>query len=377
MLLQDIVKELDDLFCKQYAVEGDNIGLQVGKHDQQVNRVLIAVDVTDEVIQEACKAQAEMVFTHHPMIFSPVFNITSADNAGRKLIQLIKNNTAVYAAHTNFDLMPGGVNDLLALQAGLIEIKVLSYMQCGQWYKFVVFVPEGHEEIIRRVICESGGGKVGDYSCCTFNIKGTGTFFPVEGAKPYTGRVNELNFVDETRIECIVGEKRLTGLVDKVLKAHPYEEPAYDIYKIENKIGGCGIGRVGRLEKPAGFRSFLEVLKARLGLRNMQWMAPGEDKKGMDDMQIEKVAVINGSANSAVTLILDGDLSFDVLVTGELKYHNALSLAEKGIIVVEIGHGESEKIAIDGIYSILTERFKGLEIMKCKTGFKPWRYHIE
>jgi dinuclear metal center YbgI/SA1388 family protein len=374
MRLYDIVKELDVLFCKQAAVEGDNVGLQIGKVDQHIDKILLTIDVTDEVIEETLAEKAGLIFTHHPLIFSPLLNITEEGSTGKKIIRLIENRVAVYAAHTNYDLMPEGVNDLLAEKIGLKDIEVLEYAAPGKWYKFVIFVPEKNAIEIRETICEYGGGRIGDYSCCTFNIRGTGTFKPHSGAKPHTGEIDKLNFVDEVKIECVVSEKNLADLLNAVLSVHPYEEPAYDIYRLENKIDTYGIGRIGRLKKPEGSRSFMGSLKDRLELKNLRWMASDEE---IEDKKIEKVAVINGSANSVVYPILYDDFSCDLLVTGELKYHNALSLAEKGIIVVEIGHGESEKIAINGIYSVLTDRFKELKTVKSQTGFKPWRYYIE
>ena len=382
MHLYDIVEELDRLFCRQAAIGGDNVGLQTGKADRTIDKILLTVDVTDTLIDEALAEKADLIFTHHPLIFSPLYNITSesgkgsgnGSSTGSKIIKLIENEIAVYAAHTNYDFMPGGVNDLLAEKIGLADIEVLEHCASGQWFKFVIFVPEEKSAEIREIICKFGGGRIGDYSCCTFNLKGTGTFKPHSGAKPYTGEIERLNFVDETRIECIIGENDLDNLLNAVLDAHPYEEPAYDIYRLENKINTSGSGRIGRLKKPQIFTSFMDSLKDVLELRNLKWMAYGS---GVEGRKVENVTVVNGSANSAVPAILNCDFSCDAVVVGELKYSNALFLAEKGMIVVVIGHGESERIAINGIYNILAERFKELKIIKSRNSFKPWRYYIE
>src|SRR3989304_4600109 len=217
--------------------------------------------------------------------------------------------------------MTGGLNDFVAGILGFTNIEIIEE-RYEQWYKFVVFVPGEAAEEIRKIICQHGGGKWQNYSCCTFNVEGKGTFIPHKGSKPYTGKVGYMNYVDEVRIECIVNERELGSLIDAVVKAHPYEEVAYDVYKIENKFKGIGLGRWGELKKPQSFKSFTEKVKQELGIEVFSWMCKKDIK--VDDKKIGKVALVCGSANSLTQRLIGIDC--DLVIVGEISYHNALQI---------------------------------------------------
>ena len=226
MILRELALCLDKIFNKNLALSWDKVGLQVGDLGSDVKRILVTLNVTSDVVDEATSLNSDLILTHHPLIFNPIDTILSSRICEKEILKLIENNIAVYCAHTNYDSMAGGLNDLVTSTLGLVDIDIIEE-QYKQWYKFVVFVPEESEEKLRNVICQNGGGRWRNYSCCTFNIEGKGTFMPQPGSKPYTGKVGSINYVNEVRIECIVRDKDLNNLIEAVIKAHPYEEVAY------------------------------------------------------------------------------------------------------------------------------------------------------
>ncbi len=375
MILEELALCLDKIFNKNLALSWDKAGLQIGNLDSNIRKILVALDLTSGAANEAINLNSDLIVAHHPLIFNSMDTILSSGVIEKKILKLIENKIAVYCAHTNYDAMAGGLNDLFAHALGLTGVEIIE-QQYEQWYKFVIFAPRGSEEKIRKAICSQGGGKWRNYSCCTFNVEGKGTFIPGANSKPYTGKIGSINFVDEVRIECIVNEKDLNSLVEAALKAHPYEEPAYDIYKIENKFEEAGIGRSGKLSRSRLFKDFAGDIKKRLEIDGFEWIA--REDLSIKDKKISRVAAVCGSAN-----LLTGKLAgidCDVVVVGEIGYHNALQIAESGKIIIAVGHGNSEKLAINGISGKLEDFFKEnkikVDILKSKLGFGSWRYKV-
>jgi len=376
MILKDLALCLDRIFNRHIALDWDKTGLQIGDGQKDIKKILVTLDITGDEADEAVTTNSDLIISHHPLIFNPLDTILSSKNTEKEILKLIKNEIAVYAAHTNYDKMAGGLNDFVAASLGLIKIEPIEE-EYEQWYKFVVFVPEEAAGNIRDVICRYGGGKWQNYSCCTFNIEGKGTFIPHQGSKPYTGKAGKMNFVDEVRIECIVNEMDLGKLVDAVVKAHPYEEVAYDVYKIENKFKASGLGRLGEFKNPQTFKSFSEKIKQVLGIEVFRWMYEKDVK--VDDKKIEKAALVCGSANSLTGRLAEIDC--DLVIVGEISYHNALRIIESRKILVAVGHGSSEALAITGMSDKLEEFFKKekikINIIKSKYGYRSWRYQID
>jgi len=376
MILKDLTLCLDRIFNKDIVLSWDKVGLQIGNLEKDIKKILVALDVTVDVADEAVRTKSDLVLTHHPLIYDPLDTILSSKTGGKQILKLIENGIAAYCAHTNYDAMAGGLNDLIASKLGLVNTEIIED-RYEQWYKFVVFVPVEVEEEIRKVICRKGGGQWQNYSCCTFNTKGKGTFIPGEGAKPYTGRVGKMSYADDVRIECIVREKNLGSLVDAAKKVHPYEEMAYDIYKIENKFKESGFGRLGELKKPQLFKNLSPMVKKALEIDSFAWMSKNDIKA--EDKKIQKVAVSSGSSNSLTGRFVD--MECDLIIVGEIKYHNALRIVENGKIIITTGHGNSEAPAIAGMSAILEKFFKKekikINIIKSKNGYKSWRYQID
>ncbi|GAH90096.1 unnamed protein product, partial [marine sediment metagenome] len=319
---------------------------------------------------------SNLILAYHPLIFNSLDTILSSKAGEKEILKLIENRIAVYCAHTNYDLMTGGLNDFVASTLDLTGTEIIEE-QYEQWYKFVVFVPLEAEEKIRKVICQHGGGKWQNYTCCTFNIEGKGTFIPQEGSKPYIGEVGCVNYVDEVRIECIVNERNLSSLINATIKAHPYEEVAYDVYKIENKFKNAGIGRLGKLKEPESFKDFTRKIKDRLGIDGFKWLYKKDIK--VDSKKIRKVVVVCGSGNSIARRL--ADIDYDLAIVGEIGYHNALQIIESGKILVAIGHGSSEKLATVDMCNKLEDFFQKqkikIDILKSRLGYKSWRYQVD
>ncbi len=360
MKLKALVKILDEIFKKDIATLNDPIGLSIGNLEREINSAIITLDITDEVISEAIEKKIDLIISHHPLIFKPFLKIVDDNLKSNSVLKLIENKIAVYSAHTNLDSMIDGLNDLVAKKIGLSNLKVLEFADLT-WYKFVVFVPVDYENKIRQVICENGGGLYKNYSCCTFNILGTGTFKPLDGANPFIGSIGNLEFVKEVRIECVVSKINLEKLISAVLKAHPYEEPAYDVYRLENSLTNEGLGRYGVLDPAVTLDEFLQKLKRSLNLKNLRLLFLDENKDRIYKRKIKNVAIINGSANSFTDRFDLRKYEFDAVLVGELKYHNALEIAQSGKIFIEIGHGESEFLAVDLMYDMIQDVIKKVD----------------
>ncbi len=376
MILEELALCLDKIFKKSLALSWDKAGLQIGNTQRDIKKILVTLDITGDVVDEAISTNSDLILTHHPLIFNSLDTILSSRAGEKEVLALAESRIAVYSAHTNYDMMAGGLNDLVAGTLGLTDIKIIED-KYEQWYKFVVFVPKEAEEKIREVICRHGGGKWQNYSCCTFNIEGKGTFIPQKGSKPYTGKVGCINYVDEVRIECIVNEGNLSDLIKATIEAHPYEEAAYDLYKIENKFKEIGIGRWGKLKEPLSFKDFAVKIKEKLEIDGFGWLCKKSLK--VNDKKISKVAVVCGSANSLTRSLTDIDC--DLVIVGEIGYQNALQIIESGKILIAAGHGSSEKLAITGISDKLEDFFKEkkikVDILKSRSGYESWRYKFD
>ncbi|MHB1377284.1 MAG: Nif3-like dinuclear metal center hexameric protein [Candidatus Humimicrobiaceae bacterium] len=375
MILKELVKIFDKEFHKDYSLNWDNSGLLIGDLKREIRKLIIALDANDAVISKAVKIKADLIFSHHPLILNPIKNITSDNPQSQAILKAAQNKIAVYCAHTNYDIMEGGLNDYIVRLLDLENIVCIIPNQI-QWFKFVVYVPSGHEEKIRNAMCSAGGGQWKDYSCATFNTSGTGTFKPGSNSEPFIGEKGKLMFVDEVKIECIVREEILKSLIAYVLEVHPYEEPAYDIIPIENVFAEGGSGRVGSIKKSLKPNDFLQFVSKKLNISNFKYIS--KDNFSIIKNEIKNIAVINGSINSMVSEICSIDI--DCLICGEVNYHNAQLISENNILVIELGHAESELFAIDDLFSkiehISESMCLGLEIIKSNNKEILWRYII-
>lgn len=324
---------------KRYALEGDANGLHIGQLNRNTEKVLVTLDVNEEVVDEAIEQGANLIIAHHPPIFRPLKNIATDTPQGRMFEKCIKHDITVYAAHTNLDVAPGGVNDMLAERLGLTETKIVEKTYAEPLYKLVVFTPVTHAKEMRGVLGKVGAGALGDYTTCSFTTAGVGRFTPTDGANPYIGTVDKEEQVEEEKIEVIVPGPLKNQVLKAMFGAHPYEEPAYDVVMLEQETNELGLGRVGILPEKMTLDQFATHVKNVFDVPALRFV--GDPKT-----EIKKVAVLGGDGNKYIYAAKRSGA--DVLVTGDLYYHVAHDAQALGLAIVDPGHN-IEKVMIEGV----------------------------
>jgi dinuclear metal center YbgI/SA1388 family protein len=324
-----IIELFEQFAPKKFAMEGDPVGLQIGTLNKPVSRVMVALDVLENVVDEAIEKGIELIIAHHPLVYRPLKKIAVDEPGGRIIEKLIKHDIAVYAAHTNLDVAEGGVNDLLAEALGLQNTEVLVPTFEEKLRKLAVFVPLDHAEPVLKALGDAGAGFIGDYSHCSFSSQGTGRFLPGSGTNPFIGEAGKLEEVPELKIETIYPEHLEKTVVSAMLKVHPYEEPAYDLYPLAIKGRERGLGRIGELRQEMPLKEFAEFVKTALD-------APGVRVVGSLDERIKKVAVLGGDGNKYYGHAKRKGA--DVYVTGDFYYHTAHDAMNIGLNIVDPGH---------------------------------------
>ncbi|AOZ91710.1 Nif3-like dinuclear metal center hexameric protein [Paenibacillus crassostreae] len=331
---QTVIQYMEQLAPKHVAMPDDKIGLQLGTLQKEIHNVLIALDINDDVIEEAIKLQVDLIIAHHAIIFRPLKQLQTDTPMGKLYEKLIKHDIAVYISHTNLDVTEGGMNDWMAEALGIENGSPLEDLHTEELSKLVVFVPKTHHQQVLDAILGAGAGMIGDYSHCSFNIEGYGTFMPLEGTEPFIGKLGEIERVEEIRIETIVPQGIRSKVIQVMLKAHPYEEVAYDLYAMNLKGRTLGLGRVGKLNKPMLLSEFVEVVKKNLQVDHVRVV-------GDLNRTIRKAAVLGGSGSRYVSPSIYRGA--DVLVTGDIDYHTAQDALMAGIAIIDPGHN-AEKI---------------------------------
>lgn len=351
---QNVIQSFESWSPKSLAVEGDKIGLMIGTLDKPVKKVMIALDVLEEVIDEAVEKEVDLIIAHHPLIFKPLKHINTKTGQGPIIEKCIKHDIAVYAAHTNLDVAKGGVNDMMAEALGLIDTKVLVPTMEDKLKKLVAFVPEDHLETVRHALGDAGAGHIGEYSHCSFTSEGTGAFMPGDEADPYIGEQGKMEFVSEKRIETILAESQVKKVVNALIKAHPYEEPAYDLYPSDMEGEVLGLGRIGSLENEMTLGDFASHVKDAFDVNTVR--AVGEK-----DSKVKKVAILGGDGNKYWSHAKR--MGADVYVTGDLYYHVAHDAMMSGLKMIDPGHNV-EKVMKVGVQKRLKEQMqkKGYEV---------------
>ncbi len=345
--VKDIIAIMEENFPLRLAEDWDNVGLQTGSREKEVKKIAITLDLDQQTAEEAIKAEADLIITHHPLFFKAIKNINYNKPDGRLLKAIITSDVAVYSAHTNLDAAEAGMNQVLAEKLGLKNIQPL-YTGCeDRLVKLTVFVPFTHIEQVREAIHQAGAGHIGSYSDCSFRTPGMGTFLPLEGTHPFLGTKGRLETVEEYRLETIAYEHDITRIVKAMIEAHPYEEAAYDIYPLLNRGKIYSIGRKGLWPEPVDLRTCVEQVKAVLD-QDIVKAAGSLDKK------IRRVAVIGGAGISLLNKIINQDI--DLLITGDVKYHEAQEAIRNGLAVIDAGHQGTEQIIVPYLKSLLSSQ---------------------
>lgn len=335
MRCESFLKAIEQWAPLQYAEDWDNPGLQVGDRQKEIQKIMVALTPGEAAVEAAINAKVDLLLTHHPLIFKPVKQINSDTAVGRTLLKLVQNNINLYCAHTNLDITAGGVNDVLADALQMQQVCPLADLTQEICYKVVVYVPVGHEEPVREAMCDAGAGCIGNYSNCTFQAQGTGTFLPGAETNPFLGEQGKLEYAQEYRLETIVPQAVLTAVIQAMEQAHPYEEVAYDVFCLENGGAIRGIGRIGKLNAAVSLAEFLDFTAKQLQCDHLSYQ--GDLQK-----QVQTVALCGGSGISYLAAAKKAGA--DVYVTGDMKYHDAQLASELGMCVVDAGHFGTEKL---------------------------------
>lgn len=333
-----IIQWMEQLAPKSLAVPDDRIGLQLGSLNKEVAKVLVALDVNEEVVEEAIAQQANLIIAHHAIIFRPLKHLQTDTPAGRLYEKLIKHDISVYISHTNYDVAVGGMNDLMAERLQLTNVRVLETLQQEQLHKLVVFVPQTHADEVRAAILDAGAGHIGNYSHCSFNSEGFGTFKPGDGTNPHIGQAGKLENVPEVRIETIIPKSVRSRVLQAMFKAHPYEEVAYDLYPVDIQGAEYGLGRVGKLTEAVTLRQLSEQVKSSFEVSNVRVV-------GNLDRSVRKIAVLGGSGARYIHHALFHGA--DVLVTGDVDYHTAHDALAAGLAIIDPGHNAEKMMKQD------------------------------
>jgi dinuclear metal center YbgI/SA1388 family protein len=337
MRIQNVVNVMNEIAPPELACSAwdKTIGLQLGNADTSLRKVLVTLDISASAINKAVKEKAGLIVAHHSLFHDPLVRLDTNWPLARKLKVLLAHNIGVFIAHTNLDAAGYGVNYWLARREGLIPEKceVLEPTYTEELYKLTVFVPKMHADKVRETISQAGAGHVGNYSHCTFNISGTGTFKPLKGTSPYIGQQGKLEKADEIRIETIVPELIKDKVVNAMLNVHPYEEVAYDLYKLENRGRRYGLGLIGDLSK----------------------------SKLIMGKKVKRLAVCGGNGGSLIYQAYEkGAQAF---ITGECNYHDNLLAEELGMSLIKKGHFETENIIVRPLAKELQKRLPKLKIL--------------
>lgn len=359
----EIVEALESFAPVELTEKWDNVGLQVGDLDWEVDAALVSLNTDMSVLEEAKEAGAGMVVSHHPLIFGELKRVTAEGEPGRTIMAALERRIAVYAAHTNADCASGGASDLLADGLGLIQCRPLRASRAKKEVKLVTFVPEKDVETVRKAVCDAGAGVIGEYRDCTFRVDGRGTFFGTEGTEPVVGRKGRLEEVAEWRLEVVVPSAKVLEVVSALIESHPYETPAYDVYPLSPSSCEAGLGRIGMLPKPMKVSELVKRTKRLLGLESV-WIA------GERGAVVEKVAVCAGGGGE---LLKDAvEQGAEAYVTGDVKYHTAREAAAAGIVLVDVGHAASELPAVRWLAEELEKRVPAVRFLVSEVEVEPF-----
>jgi dinuclear metal center YbgI/SA1388 family protein len=351
MLIKEIVKHLEILAPAAYQEEYDNCGLLTGNMQQEVKGILISLDCIESVVEEAIRENCNLIVAHHPIVFKGLKKINGNNYVERTIIKAIKNDIAIYAVHTNLDNVKNGVNFKIAQKIGLENIKILAPKK-HLLKKLITFVPPGDTEKVLEALYKAGAGSIGNYSECSYQLDGTGTFKPNENAHPVIGNANKLESVEEKRIEIIFPMPLEGAILSALHSSHPYEVPAYDIIMLENKNPEVGSGAIGTLPASMKEIDFLNHLKTKMNLSCIRHTT-------LLNKEIRKVALCGGSGSFLLKNALNANA--DAYVSADFKYHEFFD-AENKIVIADIGHYESEVFTKDLIYDFLIEKFSNIAV---------------
>ncbi len=362
MKVNEVVNHLESFAPPAYQEDYDNSGL-LTTHKADITGILVSLDCTEAVIEEAITRNCNMVVAHHPIVFKGLKRFTGKNYVERTIVKAIKNDVAIYAIHTNLDNVEHGINAKISELMGLQKTRILS-PKPGTLSKLYTFAPIDSADKVREAMFKAGAGSIGKYDQCSYNVIGTGTFRAGEGTDPYVGKLGELHKEEEIKIEVIFARHLKNSVVGALLEAHPYEEVAYDVVGLNNDNQYIGSGMIGELESPVNIEDFLKGVKNTFGCGVIKY-------SGKNIGGVKKVAVCGGSG--FFLLPAAKAASADLFITSDIKYHDFFD-AEDKIILADMGHFESEQFTTDLLIEELKKKFTTFAVLKVNTNTNPVKY---
>jgi dinuclear metal center YbgI/SA1388 family protein len=362
--LQEIISVIEDFAPLSFQDSYDNSGLQVGYAESKIEGILITLDVTVDVIKEAIKKNCNLIISHHPITLKGIKSITGSTSTETIIIEAIKNDIAIYSAHTNLDSVKKGVSGKLAQKLNLINTEILEprdQMLC----KLITFVPTNDAVTVRNALFESGAGKIGNYSNCSFNSTGEGTFKASEDTNAYVGEKGKTHSEPEIKIETVFPAYLKKRIIKALKETHPYEEPAFDIIELSNEWREVGYGIIGELSIPLHPHEFLKHLKKST---NSDCIRYTETSNNL----IKKIAVCGGSGSTLLKRAISAGA--DAFVTGDFKYHQFFE-SENKLMIADIGHYESEQFTKELFFEIVTNKFPNFAVRLSEVNSNPIKYY--
>ena len=365
MKISEITQHLETFAPPHFQESYDNSGLIVGNASAECTGVLISLDAIETIIDEAIAKKCNLVVAHHPIIFRGLKKLNGNNYVERTIIKAIKNDIAIYAIHTNLDNIKKGVNNKIAEKIGLKNLQILQPKE-NILKKLITFAPLDKAEDLRKALFDAGAGELGKYSECSFNTEGLGTFKPLKGADPFVGEIGKRHEEKELKIEIIFPVYLEHKIIQAMIKAHPYEEVAYDIISLGNYLSDVGSGLIGELDEEMDEKAFLAKIKSTFGLKIIKHTA-------LKGNNVKKVAVCGGSGSFLIPVAITNKA--DVYITADIKYHEFFD-ADSRLVVADIGHYESEQFTIDLLDDILREKYPNFAVLKTEVNTNPVNYYL-
>lgn len=363
MKIKEILQTIEQLAPLPLQESFDNSGVQVGDISQEAKGVVVCIDVTESVVDEAIALGCNLIVSHHPLAFRSFKSLTGKTYVERCMMKACKHDIVVYAAHTNLDNARNGINYYLAAMLDLQNVRILD-PQKGKLLKLVTYVPHAYVETVRSAMFNAGAGCIGNYNSCSYGVKGEGTFRAEEGASPFCGEIGELHSEPETRVEVVLPSFRQNEVLRALISVHPYEEPAYDFYALENEWMQAGSGIVGTLPEAQDEEDFLYLVKDTFHLECIQHSA-------CRGKEVRDVAICSGSGAFLIPKAIG--YGADVFITGEAKYNDFYDVEDR-ILLATIGHYESEIYTKNIFFDLISKKYPTFAVYMSGADSNPVNY---
>ena len=363
MQISDIIHEIELIAPPPLQDGYDNSGIQVGNKADECTGVLLCVDVTPDIVEEAVNRRCNLIVSHHPLIFRGLKRLTGSTPAERSAIKAIENKIVIYSCHTNLDNAPDGVSHEMARRLGLSKVSILQPQE-GRMMKLITMVPHSHVETVRSSLFTAGAGTLGNYDSCSYGVMGEGTFRAIDGANPYVGSLHSIHTEPETRLEILLPSWLQSKIERVLLDAHPYEEPAYDFINLANNCRHAGSGVIGTLTTPVSAEELIQRVKSAFDADMVRCTS-------LPQSPLSRIAMCGGSGAFLIkNAIAAGAQAY---ITSDVKYHDFAEYCND-IFIIDIGHYESEQCTKDIFYHVISKKFSNFAVCYSEKEKNPINY---